>query len=401
MSEKYPPGTRVSNWTIIKEKVSWKGHDPKIVPVIRRVVYLPDKTLQERLESSKYAHLRSNPRALEDFVIRLNKRVPEELRTRHAVEFKHAFINERLLSEYRSFLVASIPTESVARSEFYYLKTHALGYFINKLSLADPADWLKKQSLWTEALLNRIQDPKKTPAVWDDSKDRSPSLIKATIQSLNRFMKWLNKRDPHTYPLIQFEPISKAQFKELKARRIVAGEAMVRKMIRKNDWKKIEESLPDGIIGAGVRLGYLYGLRRSEILGLKPDDVRQGWIHLERQLIKHTGQGAVYGPLKGRDVRKVPHWFSTPKEAYNLIASVKKHLVDPCEFSKIVSAWMDKMDMPHTLHDLRHTWISIAIKTHTANEVMVAAGHKDLNTTNKYLHMGEEYDEDAPYIPET
>lgn len=176
MSKNYPADTRVSNYTIIDEKQPCHNGESQVVPVIRRRVYFPNGTQkQERLESKKYAHLRDNRRALEDFVIRLNKRIPEALRTHKAVEIRHAFINEKLLNSYLSFLVASVPSEKVARAEFYYLKTHALGYFINKLHLVDPADWKRKESIWTEALLNRIQNPKKPPPVWDDGVERSPT----------------------------------------------------------------------------------------------------------------------------------------------------------------------------------------------------------------------------------
>lgn len=401
MTEKYPEGSRVSNWTIINEKITWKGHEPKIVPVIRRVVYLPGekKPLQERLAAKKYAHLRDNERSLKDFVLRLNRRTPEVYRTKKAVEFKHAFINEKLLEEYLSYLIATIPTEAVAKSEFYALKTHALAYFINKLNLADPVDWKRKESLWTQALLNRRQDKAKTPPVWEDNKDRSPTLIKGTVQALNRFMRWLNKRDMHTYPLILFDPVTAAQMKDLKARRVLNGDAIIRKMVRKESWEHIKES-STGFLNAALNLAYHYGLRRNEVLGLQKEDVRQGWINLQRQLKKFTIKGGPkYGPLKGRDARTVPHWFCTAKQAYAWIEEIEKGRIDPRDFSELASKFFDRIEEDHTMHDFRHTWTSFAVRSHTTFEVMKAAGHKDLNTTNKYLHMGEEYDKDAPYIP--
>lgn len=393
---KYPPDTRVSNWTIIQELQ--RG---QYVQVIRRRVYLPDGTrLQERLSATKYNHLRKDPRALEDFVIRLNKRVPEVLRTKRANEFKHAFINEPLLSDYLSFLTASIPTASDAKTEFYYLKNYALNYFIAKLNLADPVDWRKKQSLWTEALLNRIQNPKKTPPLWEDGKDRSPTMIKDIVQSLNRFITWLHARDPHTFPLLNFNPISKAQIKELRARRIVNGDARIRQIVRIKDWNRISKKAKAGYMSPGLNLAYFYGLRRSEILGLKTEDVRKGWLRVERQLRSYSKKaGPEYGPLKGRDVRNVPHWFASPRQAHEWITELTAHLLDPVKFGKTVPALLIKIGMDYTLHDFRHTWISLAIKEHTPREVMLAAGHKDLNTTTRYLHIGDEYNHDEAFVP--
>ena len=42
-------------------------------------------------------------------------------------------------------------------------------------------------------------------------------------------------------------------------------------------------------------------------------------------------------------------------------------------------------DKPFRLHDLRHTFSSIAIRTRDVREVMEWMGHADLQTTQKYL----------------
>lgn len=125
-----------------------------------------------------------------------------------------------------------------------------------------------------------------------------------------------------------------------------------------------------------------------------------GWNDLQRQLISHTKIGGPkYGPLKGRDARTVPHWYATAQQAHDWIEEIEKGRMDPKNFSDLSSEWFEKIKEDYTLHDLRHTWISIAVKSHTPFEVMKAAGHKDINTTNKYLHMGEEYEQDAPFVP--
>jgi hypothetical protein len=84
-------------WILSKEKQ--RGVDR---PVIRRWV---DGKL-ERMPVAKYRRIRDDYSALEEFVKRQN--APLELRQK--VDYKHAFINDALLTDYYEDLLTDIPT---------------------------------------------------------------------------------------------------------------------------------------------------------------------------------------------------------------------------------------------------------------------------------------------------
>lgn len=385
---KYPDDTRIIGFYLINEKI-----ENKVVPTIRQAVILPDRKRRlDRYPVVEYRSFRNNPRELEDFVIRLNHQIPEEKRARESVEIKHAFISTEMLDEYLAYLVVQIPTQSIAKTEWHYCKTYFLNYFIGNLNLPSPLDWHRKQTEWAHSLLGR--DSK----LW--LKPMSGKLIKDVIISANRFMRWLHIKRPNEVPPLVFNPITRAVYKELKARRRLSGEAREPRYITDSDWLTIEKSLPDSL-RPFILIAYSYGLRRSEILGLKLEDVRKSHLSIERQLSSFsTTSGPKYGPLKGREPRLVPHWQSTPAQAYRLIGDGHRFLCNPTSFGKLFSHFMNTLEMNYTLHDLRHTWVTKMIQVHSPEEVRRAAGHKDLTTTMKYIHKGERQTGDEVYQPD-
>ena len=46
---------------------------------------------------------------------------------------------------------------------------------------------------------------------------------------------------------------------------------------------------------------------------------------------------------------------------------------------------MIKLDLPYKIHDLRHTFITKAVRIHAPRDVQLAVGHKDLRITMGYL----------------
>ncbi|RYZ68571.1 MAG: hypothetical protein EOP09_09325 [Proteobacteria bacterium] len=102
----YPKGTRFNRWLLNVEK-------QRSIPTfcIKRWVYYPDgRKKLERLPIAKYRQFRDNLDELKRLVIRLNEQIPEEQRTRTAVEIKHAFISPELLEAYLDYLTTQIPT---------------------------------------------------------------------------------------------------------------------------------------------------------------------------------------------------------------------------------------------------------------------------------------------------
>lgn len=366
----------VHRWSLYKEGGKW---------VIRR--WRDGK--YERLPVKRYASIRDNEEELQQFLLRLNA----AHRTCEKVAFKHAFINDALLAEYEEWLTAQIPTERNARCEFGYLKTYFLNYFIGKLDLMNPLDWHKvHETKWAKFLMGSDAPP-------------SVQTKRAIIQAANRFMDWLHKKRPAEVPPLTFKPISRASFKEIQARRILENDGKNRMVIPDQDLEAILKAAPASLLPF-IQLALKYGLRRSETLGVRLADVKNGYLSVERQLATVTPKTS-YRPLKGRTDRKVPHWNSSAAEVYAWVQAGQAHLIHPDtltdRWSALIKALREakssrRIAHDYDFHDLRHTFITRAIRAHSPREVQLAAGHVNIETTMRYLHDDRTMD-DAPFVP--
>jgi integrase len=333
---------------------------------------------KERLPTAKYHRIRHDELLLREYVDRLNA----PLRVKEAVKFKHAFISPALLAEYQEWLEAQIPTKRNAQCEYTYLEEYFLNYFIGQLNLSNPLDWFSVHATkWAKFLLS-------------DVAPKSAKTKRAIVQAANRFMGWLHKKRPEEVPPLVFQPLSRAVYKDIEAARQMRGERKERRAISDVHWKEIRRSLSEEPIRPLVLLGYFYGLRRSECLGVRPEDVRQGHLCVERQL----GKLGTYFPPKGRGPRKVPHWFARASDAYAWAEDLQKALMHPDTLTDRWNALMVALDLDYDFHDLRHTFITKSVRKHPVADVMYAAGHKDLKTTSRYVHDARPSD-DAPFKP--
>jgi len=125
----------------------------------------------------------------------------------------------------------------------------------------------------------------------------------------------------------------------------------------------------------------LFGLRCGEVLGLKLDDVYEDALNIERQLNK-LEPIIHYSPLKNKEKRIVPYWYSTPDEVYSLIQALLP--IHPDTLSKAFKSEMVRLKLPYQFHDIRRTWITNSLRQHHYRDVQLAAGHADLKTTQRY-----------------
>jgi integrase len=343
--------------------------------VIKR--WNPDLGRPERLPVTEYQHIREKEDELREFVKRLN--APLAAITK--VDFKHAFINDELLTEYLEYLQTKITTQSVARTQFGYLKNYVLNYFIGTLDLMNPNDWYAvHQTKWAQYLLNH--------EVVRAAKTKRDVVIEA-----NRFLEWLADRRGNEIKFKRLEPFTRKRLDSVDAQRKLEGDFHDRKIITDDHWALIEKRLPTAI-RAHTHIAYNYGLRRSETLGLKSTDVKKGYLSVERQLWKVKDK-FVEAPTKGKMTRKVPHWFATPAAAYHWIESIQQNPMSPWQLTKI---WRDyvkgltdangkSMGLDYDFHDLRHTFVTKAMRAQSKpRDVQLAAGHKHISVTMQYLH---------------
>lgn len=131
-TKQYPTNSRICPWLITQEGTTLS---------IRRWVYLPNgKKAFERYPAIQYADIRDNKKELNNFVIRLNGFDPRVEKLKKKVTFKHAFVSDEVLYDYeQNYLASHIPNKKDRGTLFSYLKNYALGFFVNNLQLANPA----------------------------------------------------------------------------------------------------------------------------------------------------------------------------------------------------------------------------------------------------------------------
>jgi integrase len=338
-----------------------------------------EKKRPVRLPVQEYAHIRDDEKELREFVKRLNA----PLSAQRKVEFRHAFINEALLEKYLKYLKTQIATQSVAITNFNYLKKYVLGYFIGQCDLMDPNDWthIEHQTNWGDYLLNHKEV-------------RAAKTKRTIVSEANRFLYWLAEMRGKEVRYKKMQPLTKSQLKTVEAVRILKGENSQRKLIPDDHWKRIEANLPAHLM-ANANLGYHYGLRRSETLGVQVQNVKLGYLRLERQLIKI----GVYGPLKGKLARKVDHWFTSVKNTHKWVKVAEANPMHPTTLSTEWAEFMKSLGYDYDFHDLRHTFITKAVRKHNVRDVQLAAGHKHISVTMGYLH-DDRTQKDETYVPD-
>ena len=145
-------------------------------------------------------------------------------------------------------------------------------------------------------------------------------------------------------------------------------------------------------------LGGDAGLRRGEILGLEQSDLDfdRGTIHVQRSVWK----GVVDVPKGGRS-RRIPM-----TRALRKVLREHRHLRGPRVLyredgevvtEKILRRWFSRaqrlagLRANGGLHILRHTFCShLAMRGAPPKSIQELAGHKDLTTTLRYMHLSPE-----------
>lgn len=348
---------KIGSYFVTKEKR--KEAD---IYVIRRKITNEDGTvINQRHPHIKYRHLKTKE-DIQKYVDRINGR--ENRRAIKEIQGKLAFIPNDLLQDFREELQVNIPNQKDSKYLYQLLHKHCLSFFVDQLKLKDPLEWKENESKWGAYLI---------------STKLSPKSIKTITQVGNRFLSFVHKKFPREIPLLKLEPLSKARIKALKAER---KNKDFGQFIKDDHWRLIEKNLPDRI-KPFVLLGYYYGLRRAESLAIELEDLRKGYLSVERQLISTNKDSFKTKPLKSKKIRKTPHWFIKPDRVYQIIANIDYRL-HPDTLGVEWSKLMDKLSLDYALHDLRRTFITKALRAHAPVDVQHAVGHSDIRTTMQY-----------------
>ena len=383
----YPPNTKFGLYYIQNETEDGKQHLR-----VRQQVTLPSgKREFPRMAASKYKHIGKSRDALQKFVDRLNYGI--DMRKQRQLEIQTAFIPPQLMETFRAQLQNEIPSEKDFRYLYNtVLKFYFLDYFIGRLKLADPKDWVKRQSDWGLALTCKAVNQDHN--LFDEKV--SSKTIKTTIQVANRFMKFLHLQLPHEYPLLTFQPFSRAALKTYTAE--LQDNEPIGKFITEVHWAKINEKVPKQI-APFIRLMYFYGLRRAESLGFEnASAVRKSHLTVSKQLKSFRDKQPVYSILKDKERRNTPHWFCKPAECYELIQMTLENKMHPDTLSERWDDFIAGIGMDYKLHDFRRTFITNALRESVPRDVQLAVGHANLATTMRYAQDDRDLD-NAEFVP--
>jgi hypothetical protein len=438
MKRKYPAGTTFTDWFL-----SGFG---KSDPHIRREIRYPgqSKTAIERHNKASYRHLLDAygdreldeqadtpgaivkpPRALTDYIIRLNGKDPIAERLREKCNYDHAWINDELLQQYRQDEIYScINDRTNADALFGYLNRYALHWFITLKRLHSPLQWKAYEKEWGRYLMNKKEDEstlKDDLRIFrdkDTDKHRTPKnrqlsakVLKNTVYEMNRFVRYVYKKRRNEFEneLVEIEPWGDALIKTYASDWKIKNKRRLSKYIKVIHWQTIKERMKKENVPwrHQVGLAYDYGLRRNETMGLETDSVRPQYLHLTKQLKKITKTTdekiRTFKPLKGRETeRKIEHWFVDPKETQARIRlmltclshpdTISKGFINLCKRINKEEQKRKKTDKEcfptYWFHDLRRTFITNAVKAEKSRyDLQLAIGHKSERVLNQFYLM--------------
>jgi integrase len=335
--------------------------------IIRRYRLINGKKQWESYPRDKYRDF--NTDEIQALLRRLNTSL--EIAQQEALaryDFDHAFINSSTLNKFENYLKTKANSRGHIKTLMANLKDYTLKYYIHTLKLPDPNFWKKNESGFGHYLLNT---------------KISSGYIKRIIQTTNRFIRFLHEMYPEEVRLYELDPISN---NVLKNKALESPNKTRKKFISDKDFEIICRDVDRKLLPA-IKLAYFFGLRRAEVLGLNPDDVYEEFLNVERQLVK-LNPTPYHDPVKSQEKRDVPFWFCSNEEAYNLINNII--VMHPDTLSREFDKEMKRLEYSYQFHDLRRTFITRALRKYHYLDVKLAAGHSDLETTNKYIQDDRE-----------
>lgn len=160
-------------------------------------------------------------------------------------------------------------------------------------------------------------------------------------------------------------------------------------------------------VQAGVILSVCYGLRRSEVVGLRWSDIdfQNRTMTIRNTVVQNGKLKLEMERTKTKKSRRTIDLIeSTIPYLFDLHETQKRHGIDsdkvcvwmdgkevrPDYLSYAVKRVMKKAELPEIrMHDLRHTAASMLAATATPKQVQEFLGHEDITTTmNTYTHLG-------------
>jgi integrase len=381
-----------SRWYVVPEK-----QGDSIIMVVRRYRMVDGRTQWKRYPRREYRDLK--PAEIRGFVSRLNRETDADLvLAKRAYEVKHEYITQDILDAWETEVIDSQSDARLSDAIIRNVKKHFLHFFIEVLELTDPIQWYEHQKEWRSFFLNK-RPSAVSKAKWDEFRFMqegaiwSQKYIKDQVMFANRFVVFLHRKNPRVFPLLKFDPIAKAVLKKHEADRVLDKRIKLKWYVTDDQWSLINKGDPkrglspvDSQVLPFIKLAYHLGLRDSECLGVRLDDVGELFFELRRQLVAIPEGVPEFGPPKSRKPREIFYWGTSAAEIYEIIENLPV-LCHPNTLVHRVSSEMKRLGLNgRTMHDFRRSWITRSLHA-GANLLKVrdSAGHAQLSTTNLYL----------------
>lgn len=138
-----------------------------------------------------------------------------------------------------------------------------------------------------------------------------------------------------------------------------------------------------------ILVGFSHGLRPSEVVAIKPDDIRDGYLTVQRRKgSNRTTQRLVEHPDPMlSEVPALIEWAAKSKMGLPIFG------IKCRQFQNVVLKHGAPLGIPRhklTPHKLKHTIAMLSINSAGIENVRQWLGHKSLNSTGEYLKVSDE-----------
>jgi integrase len=185
---------------------------------------------------------------------------------------------------------------------------------------------------------------------------------------------------------VQWEMMEQNPFDRGRTLKLKENNTRIRYLEEGEIQRLLEECQPKKHLHRIVTCALHTGMRRGEILSLKWEQIRNGFIYLEKTKTKERREIPINEDLAEvlKEIRREqglssPYVFTYAKRTIQVIytgfnAAVKRAGIEDFRF-----------------HDLRHTFAShLVMRGASLKEVQELLGHKNIAMTMRYAHLGED-----------
>jgi integrase len=184
---------------------------------------------------------------------------------------------------------------------------------------------------------------------------------------------------------VEWEMIEQSPFDRGKSLMLKENNMRLR-FLNEDEIDRLLDACPD-YLRRIVRCAILTSMRRGEILSLKWDQVRNGFIYLRETKTKDPRQIPISDDLDElfREIRKDQHLTSKHVFTYmgELVHETKRSFKTALKRAGI---------QDFKFHDLRHTFASqVLLNGGSLKDVQELLGHKTMTMTLRYAHLTQEH----------